>query len=162
MNIEVNSSTPIAMIQCWLNTMDKTVRSVTVVQTRWWPSCVVITCDILPAHLWVWSSSIHFFYICITVIAACHVEAEMSQYNKLAFWRPIILPSLNSLMCWWHKRHHCWAYVYAISQLMVVHKFTHLLNLDFFGPFFLDVALFANNGVLIFILCSFNALFAMK
>ena len=90
--VEADRSKPIAVLQRRLNTVDETVQSVTAMRTRWWSSHAVVTLrGPVPVRLCVRSSSLHWFYKRIIVIAACPVRAAMSRYDKPASRRPTIL-----------------------------------------------------------------------
>ena len=102
--VEADRSKPVAVLQCQLNTVDETVQSVTAMQTRWRSSCAVVTLrGPVPARLCIRPSSLHWFHIRITVIAACPVRAAMSWYGKPASRRPTML----ILRLFMSTRHTC-------------------------------------------------------
>ena len=100
--VEADRSKPVAVLQHRLNIVDEAVRSVTAMWTRWWSSHAVVTlCGSVPARLCVRPSSLHWFHIRITVIAACPVRAAMSWYDKPASRKPASRPTI--LPVWMHS-----------------------------------------------------------
>ena len=97
--VDADSSTPIAVLQHWLNPVDKTVQSITAMGTMWLTCHAVVTlCGTAFTHLCVRSASILWFHI---ILATCPVLARISWYDKPPLWRPTILPHLNSLTYWY-------------------------------------------------------------
>ena len=78
--VEADRFKPVAVLQCRLNNVDEAVRSTMAMCTRWRLSLAVVTlCGPVPACLCVQPSSHHWFHTCITVVAACPIQAAMSR-----------------------------------------------------------------------------------
>ena len=99
--VDANNSKLAAVLRYQLNTGDEAARSVMFRQTKCRLSLVVTFCGTVPAHPYVWPSSIPWLHTCIIVI-----WAQMSQYDKFPSWRPTILIHLNSLTSWYCSLPH--------------------------------------------------------
>ena len=110
-SFDADSSTPVAVLQRQFNTVDEAVRSIKATRTRWQSSRAVVTlrCTVL-ANLCVQVSSIHWFHIRISVVAAYPVRAEMSRHDKLACRRPFELTHVLILRSSTSTRHSCISY----------------------------------------------------
>ena len=98
--VEADRSKPVAVLQRRLNAVNETERSVTAMRTRMRSSRAVDTLrGPVPTRLCVQSSSLHWFHIRITVVAACPVRAAMSRYDKPASRSLTIQLRSNALTC---------------------------------------------------------------
>ena len=69
-----------------LYTMAESVRSATVMRTRWRLSPAVVRIrSTVPARLNIWSTSTHCFHARVTVVAVCHMQAEILSWHQ-EFW----------------------------------------------------------------------------